>query len=444
MTLNEGTELAGTWWVPGMPEKAYYSKLTLDARGRGRLRTVPKHIPQTNRLFGRLSNGSDVTLARQRVDDLQAQWNEVFVGAHVDAIDDLLISSMRIYFLKVHTRSNFHRFSLVGQAIDPLTSPKPWPTHPKFSISARFKDADICTSVGVEHAPRLARRDSGVFIRDEGTNPCLVMKFEDVVPFGEAKNNALEMQDFVSFGMGRAAIVDRVELVSASGLQLEYIGKWRCARDHISGLSLSNMLFSLDRVGLDEALLAWYWALDNLYPAPQVITYRYYQPGFLEHDLSAAVSAMENMHKQLGFAQTKRVPAPDGADEIRDLLDQAPLGEAQRAARKALKSRKVDVTFSEKLVELTNQLPDSVFQILRFDRETWVEEVKEQRNGVSHTGSHVAVQGPNASVDLERGIARSRILLMLLLMKVSGFPADTIDSAIKDLASQAAETQEPA
>ncbi|WP_147440370.1 HEPN domain-containing protein [Mycetocola tolaasinivorans] len=277
-------------------------------------------------------------------------------------------------------------------------------------------------------------------VRNNPEHPRVIVRTDSPVSFVEMKEQLLSIQDFVSFGIGRAAIVEHVELTTEDGRTLKYFGKWRAGRDHTNGSRLTNLLFSLDRVDFDTAMRAWYFALDNLYPAPQVIVYRYYQPGFLEHDLSASVSAIENMYKQLGYPLEIKHDQPDGADAIRTLINDAQASDAKSSAMNALRGRKQAVRFAEKLRELSSLLPPSVFETLRFTSEDWIEGVREQRNNVSHTASHVTRPGSNARVDLERGVARSRILLMLLIMNSSGFSRDHVERAIKDLIAEADRT----
>jgi hypothetical protein len=195
--------------------------------------------------------------------------------------------------------------------------------------------------------------------------------------------------------------------------------------------------------GVEPVVLfpAWWKAVEELYPATQVISlYHHGSRGILESSVSSVIAVAEHLHGVIGPSKTR---FPEGFLEgkrkpLGQALKQAFPGKANASFRdfmyQALKNDRP--TLATRLEELAAAVTSERLALMAIDKDQWVSEVKSVRDLLAHTSSHVSRRGRNSSEVLDRVNAQTRAIVAILILQQMGMEPEVLDRGARALGAE--------
>ncbi|MCU1585468.1 MAG: hypothetical protein JWM49_2024 [Microbacteriaceae bacterium] len=184
-----------------------------------------------------------------------------------------------------------------------------------------------------------------------------------------------------------------------------------------------------------DLLAAWWLAVEELFPAPQVVTmYQHSSRGVLEQSTASAIAAAENMHEKIGPTLTRFEGGYLDA-RLKELI-KSYSGDDSKEFRQFLREKfKEDrPVLSTRLTELLAAVTPERVKKLGLNSAGWVKDVKEVRNKLAHTGAHVLRRGDTGK-QLDRVNIETRALLTMLILGCIGADGSALDRAAGVLAN---------
>lgn len=457
-TWNVAKKYRGTWWPAGSEEFAFPGVLRFDKR-RPRLTLASPLIGQeiyelahATVLHGTLASGEKVTLWDIQEHDLvflrnrstmkhRRRFTYAILGEHLEKYEEARFrySAVRLHGLKEW--SAMHRPIPRGMALTELPQYEP-------ALLTNFhrdeSGVGYSAEVRFENLRRLEQDhdNSGVVVASH-TGEQVRVVFECTPPAPAQIHDLLlfDLQALLSFSyQGGGAPMQAYWLASqdlASPLPV-------MQRDAFTGQKPFGHVFSetmvLTTSALEPAELfpAWWKAVEELYPAVQVIyLYHHGSRGLLESSVAAVIAVAEHMHGIIGPTKT-RFPAGFLESKAKDLK------KAVKAAFPSPDDARFRLflyeslgnnrpTLRTRLEELADAVTPERLALLEIDRDQWISDVMEVRNPIAHTSSHVSRRGSDSSNLLNRvNIATRAIVTILILMQMS-LTDDALDQSARAL-----------
>lgn len=439
----------GTWSTAGSATK--YTGVLRFADGRPRLTVNAPHVGQSVYelhgpavIHGELESGIKVTLWDQHDQPLllgrstkdgvkfRRHFTYALLGQHLGTYEEELFqySAVRLHGLAEWTE--MHDPTKQGISTDEL------PQYPAASLqipNPGNPDNVHTVQVRVENPRRLEisnRSGTHAFIDHLGDNAMIVFECSPPAPAAVHDLLLFDLQPLLAFAHHSAVPVESEWLaVQDMDEAIPVMRRHHIRKEYIErSLFHSNMVLPLSSVDPSVLIPAWWKAQDELYPAPQIITsYLQGTRGVLEGSVTAVIAVAEHLHSKIGptkerfnkkeFKARKRVV-------INALVDEKDADFISFVNESFANNRP---TFSTRLAELLDAVTPGRLKIMRIDGKGWVKDVKQVRNLLAHTGSHVERRSNGASELLSRVNIKTRAIVSILILKQMNLADDVLDQA---------------
>lgn len=215
-------------------------------------------------------------------------------------------------------------------------------------------------------------------------------------------------------------------------------------RDSFTGRRPTGHVFRqsmiLDTALVDPSVLlpAWWSAVQKLYPAPQVITlYHHGSRGVLESSVASVIAVAEHLHGLIGptltrfpegFLESKKEALKKAFPSSEDAPFREFLYQALKNNRPTLKTR---------LKELVSAVTSERLNLMSICEHQWVTDVRNLRDLLAHTSSHVTRRGGDGDVFLlDRVNSQTRAIVSILILKQMGLHDAALDRAAVSLSAE--------
>lgn len=447
----------GEWWAPGRPDLRFAGSLDVHRVRGPRLTFESPAIGQefyelsgVPTVFGELASGEKVTLWDLRSHHLahldspadrdvslhRRDFTYAILGEH---LDNYATTTFRYSAVRFH---DLHQWSRMTEPVPHGTPLLELADHPEAVLEspyAEMLEENYRVVVTIEHPQRVETSDRfphGALIEYPGEDARMVF---EVAPSATAGFHDLLLRDgqaMLTFAYQQGAPV---------------AGEWLFVEDPALPLAVMRpdsfrgnapvhqgdfqMLITPEVVGVAALVEAWWAAVEDLFPAPQVITtYLHSSKGVLEQSTASAIAATENFHERIGPTLTRFEPAflEERLDEI--LANYA--GDEHKTFRGFLREKFKEnrPTLGTRLSELRAAIGEEPLQRLGLEWDVWVPRLKKVRNALAHTGAHVPRRGVDTADELDRVNEETRAVLCLLILRELGLDDEGINRAAGVLA----------
>lgn len=443
---DESKKYRGHWWSPDEPEHVFPGVLRFDD-GRPRLTFSSPPTGQEfyalarpQMLYGELDSGEKVTLWDLHGSPLH----------HPPTVKPQIKSRRRFTYailgehLKNHHDQDF-RFSSYrlrgllefSERLTGVPSSLPERERPKYADAKFSIENDGITyevSAQVENPRQLEISDSGSgqhFPYLAGENVRMTFECSPSAPAEVHDMLLLDFQRLLSFAIVEIipvekewlAVSDRAEMLPVIRRDAVHDVKKYAAANHFS----SNILVTLQDVEPAVLFPRWWKAVRDLYPATEIISsYNQGTRGVLESSTSSAIALAERLQEVIApHAKRYENSVYRGMQaKIEEKFKDDP--EFSALLKSALGNR---LTLRDKLNVLTEAVTPERFRLMNIDSSAWVQDVRDVRDLLAHTGSHVKGRASGSAVQLTRVNQETRAVISLLILKLMSLEDEVLDKA---------------
>jgi hypothetical protein len=448
-------EYRGHWWPPGKLDVHYPGVLRFDDQNPVLTIESPAigqevfELGRVPTLHGTLDNGHRVTLwdLRQHalihhpVDDAIMRHERTFtyaiLGELLDDYRDAVFTCSAVRFHDLHEWSMFST---------PVAQGTPEDEHPQHAAAFLVDLTNDLTGVQhqvqirVEHPRRVETSPAfpgGAIIDHPGDHVRVVFECDPPATAGFHDLLLRDMQALLTFCYQAGAPVTGECLATCETGPVLAVTRRDTFRGHPPhGQASFQMLLSCSVADPSALLPAWSKAVEDLFPAPQVITlYHHSSRGLLEQSTASAIAATENLHSAIGPTK-HRIATGYLAERTKHLLKKS-AGEQHKEFRQYLREKLKEnrPTLGTRLDELLDIITLERVGKMGIEPAAWSNDVKEVRNKLAHTGAHVPKRGDSGE-QLNRVNDETRAILSLLLLGHLGVDDATLDRAAEVLAQK--------
>lgn len=448
----------GTWWPADEPTLTFYGILRFKDR-RPQLTLLSPPIGQAVYrlgavavLHGLLDSGEQVTLwdyqhhffehlsevGRDRQSRHRRTFNDAVLGAHLEDFQSARFSRSAF---RLHGLKEWARIPDRARRDLPADQQVQFAKATLVGVHSDEYDTDYTVGVRIENPYRVETDDQfpeGAIFDHTGDDVRVVF---ECIPAAPARFHELllfDLQSLLTFSFQRGAPVE------AEWLATNMTGRWLSLlhRDSFNGgetrkLHPNQMVLTASTLGTDVLFPAWWRIVDDLFPAPQVVTaYHHGSRGVLESSVSSAIAVVEHLHGLVGETQT-RFPVGFLATKDKELKKVYPGPENAEFRAFLHESLRNDrPTLTTRLNEVVGQVTVDRLKLIGIDGLRWIEGVKDMRDKLAHTASHVDRRHRDASDKLDRVNAETRAIIVMLILEQLLVSAEALDDAARVLASE--------
>jgi hypothetical protein len=440
----------GKWWPAGSPTTSYPGalrfrdgrpRLTVNAPSVGQ-RVYDLHGPAV--IHGELESGNKVTLwdqyeqplhhdrSTERGMTFHRHFSYAILGQHLGAYEEELFQYSAVQLHGLAEWTEMREPTMQGLPLEEL------PQYPAAQLqipNSEVPGQSYTVLVRIENPKRLEiSNHSGTpaFINHMGDKVRVTFECEPPAPARVHDLLLFDLQPLLSFAYHSGVSVDSEWLAVKDIVDSMPVMRPHRIRKEYVERSLFNFNMVLPLSAVDPSLLfpAWWRAQDELYPAPQIITsYLQGTRGVLEGSVSAVIAVAEHLHSKIG--------------PTKERFDKQKLKNNKRAVIRALPDEQdpefikfVNESFANnrptlatKLSELIDAVTPGRLEMMNIDGESWAADVKQVRNLLAHTGSHVPRRSNAASELLARVNIETRAIVAMLILKQMNLGDIVLDQA---------------
>jgi hypothetical protein len=311
------------------------------------------------------------------------------------------------------------------------------PQHEPALLSSFERDdsgVEYSAKVYIENPRRLeadARFPDGAIVAHTGDNARVVFECNPPAPARVHDLLLFDLQALLTFSYQGGAPLQAEWLASEHLEQALSVMRWDSftGRKPNGHIFRQAMILNTDLVEHSVLIPAWWNAVEELYPATQVISlYHHGSRGLLESSVSSAIAVAEHLHGIIGPTRT-RFPEGFLEDKKKPLKEAFPSPEDvpfRQFLYEALENNRP--TLGTRLTELVSAVTPARLKLMTIDGDQWIADVKKVRNLLAHTSSHVTRRGGGSSL-LDRVNCQTRAIVTILLLKQMGIEATALDRA---------------
>lgn len=439
----------GKWWPAGSPTTPYSGAIRF-VDGRPRLTvSAPRvgesvydlHGPPV--IHGELESGKKVTLWDQYAQPLlhdptergmrfHRNFSYALMGQHLGTYEEELFQYSAVQLHGLAEWTEMHEPTLQDLPEDKL------PQYPDAMLQVPNPDnpgQSYTVLVRVENPKRLEiskRSGTHAFINHMGDKARITFQCDPPAPARVHDLLLFDLQPLLSFAYHSAVSVDS-EWLAVNDLvdSISVMRPHRIRREYVEqSLINDNMVLPLSAVDPSVLFPAWWRVQEELYPAPQIITsYLQGTRGVLEGSVSSVIAVAEHLHSKIG--------------PTKERFDKKELKSKKRAVIQALGAGQDPdfikfihesfgnnrPTLATRLSELIDEVTPGRLEIMSINGELWAADVKQVRNLLAHTGSHVPRRSNAASELLARVNIETRAVVAMLILKQMNFEEAVLDQA---------------
>ena len=197
----------------------------------------------------------------------------------------------------------------------------------------------------------------------------------------------------------------------------------------VGNLFSFNMLVTLQDVEPAVLFPRWWKAVRDLYPATEIISsYNQGTRGVLESSTSSAIALAERLQEAIA-PRSKRYENGvyrEMQAKIKERFEDDPGFAA--LLKSALGNR---LTLRDKLNILAEAVTPERFRLMNIDSSAWMQDVRDVRDLLAHTGSHVKGRSSGSAVQLVRVNQETRAIISLLILNLMGLEEEALNKAAK-------------
>ena len=442
----------GKWWPAGAPTTSYSGTIRFVA-GRPLLTVNAPPVGQSVYdlhgppvIHGELESGNKVTLWDQYEQPLlhdptergmrfHRHFSYALMGQHLGAYEEQLFQ---------YSAVQLHGLAEWTEMHEPTMQDLPWDKLPQYpsamlQISNPVNPGQSYTvQVRVENPKRLEvskRSGTHAFINHMGDKARITFQCDPPAPARVHDLLLFDLQPLLAFAYHSAVsvdsewlavndLVDSIPVMRPHHIRKEYVEQ---------SLFNDNMVLPLSAVDPSVLFPAWWRVQEELYPAPQIITsYLQGTRGVLEGSVSSVIAVAEHLHSKTGPTK-ERFDKKDLRNKEREVIDALGAGQDPdfiKFVRESFGNNRP--TLATRLSELIDAVTPRRLEIMSINGESWAADVKQVRNLLAHTGSHVPRRSNAASVLLARVNIETRAIVAILILEQMN-----LDEAVLDQAAQA-------
>lgn len=443
---DESKKYRGNWWSPDEPEHVFpgvlrfddgWPRLTFSSPPTGQDFYALAH-PQM--LYGEFDSGEKVTLwdlqgsplhhpptAKPRIKS-RRRFTHAILGEHLNGHLDQVFrfSSYRLRGLLEFSE----RLTGVPSSLPETERPKY--ADAKFSIE---NDGTIYeVSARVENPRQLEVSDSGsnqYFPYHAGENVRTVFECRPPAPAQVHDMLLLDFQRLLSFATVEIIPVEKEWLAVSDRSEMLPVIRRDAVHDvrkyAVGNLFSFNMLVTLQDVEPAVLFPSWWKAVRDLYPATEIISsYNQGTRGVLESSTSSAIALAERLQEAIAPRAERYENGiyREMQAKIKERFKDDP--EFSALLKNSLGNR---LTLRDKLNVLTEAMTPERFRLMNIDSSAWVQDVRNVRDLLAHTGSHVKGRTSGSAVKLTRVNQETRAVISLLILKLMGLEDEVLDKA---------------
>ena len=443
---DESKKYRGHWWSSDEPEHVFPGVLRfIDGRPRLTFSSPPTGqefyaLGRPGMLHGALGSGEKVTLWDLDGSPLQhpptakpliksrRRFTYAILGEHLKnhRDQDFRFSSYRLRgFLEFSER-------LTGVPSSMPETERPKYADAKFSIENDGISYEI--SARVENPRQLEISESGsnqYFPYLAGENVRMTFECSPSAPAAVHDMLLLDFQRLLSFASAEIIPVEKEWLAVSDRTEMLPVIRRDAVHDvkkyAVGNLFSFNMLVTLQDVEPAVLFPRWWKAVRDLYPATEIISsYNQGTRGVLESSASSAIALAERLQEAIAPRATrfeKGVYREMQAKIKERFKDDS---EFSALLKSSLGNR---LTLRDKLNVLTEAVTPERFMLMNIDSSAWVQDVRNIRDLLAHTGSHVNSRTSGSVVQLTRVNQETRAVISLLILKLMGLEDEVLDKA---------------
>lgn len=442
---DEARKYHGRWWSPEKPEHLFSGVLRFED-GSPRLTIWSPAIGQEfyalskpDKIYGELESGEKVTL-----------WD--FYGSHLhDRQTNKPYTKSRRFFtyaiLGCHLTSpkdqhfRYSSYRLRGlpefsERLNPVPASLPETERPRY-VDAKFSidDEEIVYQITarIENPRQLESSEKGedVYFPYSSEDVRITFECSPPAPLKIHDELLLEFQRLLAFVCVDIIPVENEWLGVSSRSVMYPVMRRDSVRDlrkyATADIFNSNMLVTLHQVAPEILLPRWWKAVKNLYPATEIIsTYNQGTRGVLESSTSSAIALAERLQEVIDpkaqrYERSKyREIQAKISEKFDDDLELAAL------LKSLLNNR---LTLRGKLEILANTVTPERLSLMGIESSAWIKDVRDVRDHLAHTGSHVKGRSSGAATKLVRVNQETRAIVSILILKLMELDDQVLDQA---------------
>lgn len=452
---SETKTYPGRWWPAGAPETGFLGYLEFEDR-RPRLTLVSLlpgqqvfDLDGPDVLHGELDFGEQVTLwdtgghrlhfLREEGDSMTTsrEFTHAIMGQHLGNYDEERFS---------YSAYRLHGVGVWGAVDTPIPRGLPSEVLPQYEpvlLSGFERDdsgIEYTAKVHIENPRRLeadARFPDGAIVNHPGENARVVFEVTPPAPARFHDVLLFDLQALLTFSYQGGAPLQAEWLATGHLDKALSVMRWDSFIGHkpVGHVFRQNMILHTGLVDPVVLFPAWWKAVEEFYPATQVISLYHHGPrGILEGSTASVIAVAEHLHGIMGPTRTR---FHDGfLDSKKKLVKQAFPSREDAPFRQFLYEalQNNHPTLDTRLTELVAAVTPERLTLMTIDPRQWMSDVKAVRNLLAHTSSHVRRRGGDSSL-LDRVNSQTRAIVTVLIMQQMGLGAAILDHASQVLAT---------
>lgn len=445
ISWDESRKYRGQWWSPDEPKHLYSGVLRFED-GRPKLTIWSPAIGQEfyalskpETIYGELESGEKVTLwdfngshlHDQQTNKPYTKSRRIFtyaiLGAHLSAPKDqhFKFSSYRLRGLL--------EFS---ERLDPVPASLPKTERPryedaKFSIDDEETVYQIIARIEDPRQLEQSENGGGAYFPYSSEDVRVTFECSPPAPVEIHDELLLEFQRLLAFVCVDIIPVESGWLGVSNRSAMYSVMRRDSVRDvrkyATADIFNFNMLVTLHRVAPEILLPRWWKAVKDLYPATEIITsYNQGTRGVLESSTSSAIALAERLQEVLApnAERYERSKYREMQAKIREKFSDD--AELAGLLKDLLNNR---LTLRGKLETLSNAVTPERLSLMGIESSAWIKDVRDVRNQLAHTGSHVKGRSSGAAMKLMRVNQETRAIVSILILKLMELDDQVLDQA---------------
>lgn len=443
---DESRKYRGQWWSPNQPGRHFSGVLRFE-EGRPRLTIWSPAVGQEfyalsnpDTIYGELQTGEKVTLWDFNGSHLQHRMTSKpytksrrhFTHA---ILGDHLSTPKRQYFKFSSYR--FRGLLEFSERLEPIPASlakteRPRYEDAKFSVEINETIYQITARINNPRQLEQSERRGGSYFPSSSGDDVRVT-FECTPPAPVEVHNELMMdfQRLLAFVCIDIIPVENEWLAVSSRSVMHSVMRRDSVHDvkkyATADIFNFNILVTLHQVPPEILLPRWWKAIKELYPATEIIsTYNQGIRGVLESSTASVIALGERLQEVID-PNAKRYEL-SRYREIQAKISEKFSDDAELAGMlKSLLSNRL--TLRGKLEILSNAVTPERFSLMGIESSAWIRDVRDVRDHIAHTGSHVKGRSSDAATKLMRVNLETRAIVSILILKLMELDDQVLDQA---------------